>query len=59
MPPSLFARPSTGGSIEVPLLTDMIKKSKDVDLIPGVHVDYLYPFRTDSRLILLPAIRES
>ena len=42
--------------MEVPLLTEMVRKSRDVDLIPDVHVEFLYPFKTDSRLIILPPI---
>jgi len=58
MPFNPYVSPLTEGRVEVPLLTEMVKKSKDVDLMPGVHVDYLYLFKTDNRLILLPAIRD-
>ena len=38
MPFNPYVSPLTEGRVEVPLLTEMVKKSKDVDLMPGVHV---------------------
>lgn len=58
LPITPSTNPFTGGLVEIPLLTEMVRMSKDVDLMPGVHVDYVYPFRTDKRLVLLPAIRD-
>ena len=42
--------------IDIPKLTALLVWSKDVDLIPNVHVEKLFPFTSHRSIVILPAI---